>query len=92
MTAPYADSGWFYDRCPEGASRAAKNDEEFWEQVNRNLGLAPDVVGLSDDADQDRLDGLTLADPICPICGSHGACSYDAEGQPLIHATIEVDL
>lgn len=21
----------------------------------------------------------------CPICGEHGACSYDSEGRPLVH-------
>lgn len=36
---------------------------------------------------------LTLA-PLtvepCPICGAQGACSYDAEGRPLIHTDTEL--
>lgn len=40
------------------------------------------------DPNHDALDlGLT-ADP-CPECGAVGACGWDDEGRPLIHATSE---
>jgi hypothetical protein len=68
------------------------NDDEFWAQVNRNLGLAPDPVDVADQYDQDQLDGLIRTlQGVCPVCGSSGACGYDVEGQPMIHATAEAD-
>jgi hypothetical protein len=70
------------------------NDDDFWAQVNRNLGLAPptDLVDISDQIDQDKVDDLIQTlQGICPVCGSSAACAYDAEGQPLIHATHEAD-
>ena len=97
MTAPFAHAGWVR-QCQDGEARAAMNDDEFWAQVNRNLGLAPptDLVDISDQVDQDQVDGLvqtlqTFQLTLCPVCGSSGACAYDAEGQPLIHATHEAD-
>lgn len=38
----------------------------------------PDEPGLDDD-------GLI---PPCPVCGEAGACGYDAEGRPMIHADL----
>lgn len=31
------------------------------------------------------IQGVTIGDP-CRVCGSPGACGYDSEGLPLIHA------
>lgn len=35
------------------------------------------------------LDLASLDAPPCPICGSLDACSYDADGRPLIHTFTE---
>jgi hypothetical protein len=90
MTAPFAHAGWIR-QCPDAEARIAMNDDEFWAQVNRNLGLAPDLVDLSDQIDQDQLDAIPLASQLCPVCGSSRACAYDSEGHALIHATSEAD-
>lgn len=69
--------------CPEHDRRAAMADEEFWDHVARNLGatMPDDLDGPDDDPD-----ALPVGDP-CPECGEVGACAYDSEGRPLIHAT-----
>jgi hypothetical protein len=70
-------------RCREAALRAAMDDGEFWAHVLH--------VDGPDDYDPDQDDGapipttLDLAPP-CPVCGGAGACAWDDEGRPLIHA------
>jgi hypothetical protein len=89
MTAPFAEPRIFRALCPEADERDAENDDVFWDRVNRNLGGT--AVDFADDCDQDDLDDLQKAPQPCPVCGSYGVCSYDVEGQPLIHATAEDD-
>jgi hypothetical protein len=68
--------------CPEAAERAAMSDDEFWEHV-LHVNDGPDHdPGIPDDIEMAE---LFLADP-CPECGSRGACGYDQEGRPMIHA------
>ncbi len=55
-------------------------DEEFWEDVAASL-IGPQ---WDDDDAGDDIDSLN-ADP-CPECGSTGACGWDSEGRPMIHA------
>lgn len=38
------------------------------------------------DPDEESLNG-----PECPVCGETGACGYDAEGRPMIHASYDGD-
>lgn len=62
-------------------------DPEYWEDVARALGDQP--LYQDDDPHGDYYDPdpiLGHPDP-CPTCGELGACAYDAEGRPLIHAT-----
>jgi len=92
VSVPYSESGWAQSNCPQAGVRAAANDDEFWAQVNRNLGLAPDLVDTADETDQDQLDGIGRLDQPCPVCGSNVACAFDSEGQALIHVTDEADL
>lgn len=61
--------------CPEADLRDAMPDDEFWQHV-----LGQDEL---DDTDPPA-DLVQLLQP-CPVCGEQGACSYDAEGRPLIH-------
>ena len=78
------DAVYVQSRCPRAAERAAMTDEEFWDDVAANLGYPqgpPDDPDLVADLD------LGLRGPECPVCGELGACAYDAEGRPLIHAT-----
>jgi len=70
--------------CPEADERDGMDDGAFWERVARNLGAVPDF-----DPD-DVPDDLTDVGP-CPLCGESGACMYDVEGRPLIHAVRDED-
>lgn len=74
----------FRDLCSEADVRDGLNEAEFWYHVGQSLGAVIDV-DLSDAADQRDLDALALAPVPCPVCGSTGACAYDAEGRALIH-------
>lgn len=76
--------------CPEAAERAAMSDGEFWERVGCNLGCSPGPDYEPDVPDHIQMADLRLSDP-CPECGSRGACDYDAEGRPMIHATGDDD-
>jgi hypothetical protein len=68
--------------CPEVVERDALDDSAFWGRVHPNL------VDLVDDCDQDDLDDLQPVPQSCLVCGAIGACMYDAEGEPLIHADV----
>lgn len=56
-------------------------DAEFWERVY-GPGARPEPYDY--DPAHEAI-GPQL-DP-CPTCGEQGACGWDAEGRPLIHAT-----
>jgi hypothetical protein len=66
--------------CPEAGKRAAMSDDEFWAYVSSDLGTP-----LPFDEPADGLDDVDSGSP-CPECGESGACAYDAEGRPMIHA------
>lgn len=74
--------------CPEAAKRAAMTDAEFWDHVFND----PEPGGTSaydpEDWKHEAVDERLTADP-CPECGAAGACSWDIEGRPLIHALPE---
>lgn len=74
----------FRDLCPEADLRDAMTEEEFWAHVSANLSPSDELL----DDDGPELD-VAIAPTPCPTCGESGACSYDAEGLPLIHATEE---
>ena len=74
----------FRHLCPEADRRDAMTDDEFWADVARNLtGLTWDDEPTWDGPD---LDVQVSREP-CPECGAPGACAWDSEGRPLIHAT-----
>ncbi|EYR64267.1 hypothetical protein N866_13530 [Actinotalea ferrariae CF5-4] len=70
--------------CPESAARAAMGDGEFWEHVLQRPGHEFEVDGPD-------LEVQVSRDP-CPECGEPGACAWDSEGRPLIHASDGADL
>ena len=74
----------FRHLCPEADERDAMSDDEFWAHVAKNLGM-PDPDDLPD-WDGPDLDVAVSREP-CPTCGADGACGWDSEGRPLIHAT-----
>lgn len=78
----------FRHLCGEVNIRDAMSDEEFWEHVySREAWTEEDPW---DDGPGDPLaieNGVTNP---CPECGQIGACAYDAEGRPMIHA-VEVN-
>lgn len=69
--------------CPEAEMRAAMTDGEFWEHV---LGNGSWYEPEPYDPRHDALDAGLIATP-CSECGAAGACGWDDEGRPLIHAT-----
>ena len=53
-----------------------------------SLWLANEDTYVEDEPDCADDEPLTV-EP-CPVCGSLTACSYDAEGRPLIHTDAEL--
>lgn len=76
----------FRHLCGEADLRDAMSDEEFWQHVFGREGWSE-----SEPWDEGPPDLLVAGgtNP-CPECGQHGACAYDAEGRPMVHA-IEVN-
>lgn len=68
--------------CPEFEERAAMTDDEFWSHVFAyREGTEPEF-----DPPEVSGDELIEPDDECPECGAVGACGYDSEGRPMIHA------
>lgn len=67
--------------CPEAANRAAMRDNEFWAHVYGE-DVRPEPYEY--DPTHEAI-GPTIATP-CLECGAPGACAFDADGRPLIHA------
>jgi hypothetical protein len=79
--------------CPEAELRDAMDDGEFWAHVFGQDGPDQDYDPDDDPNLPDRAEyemEQRLADP-CPECGQSGACAYDAEGRPMIHAVEDDD-
>ena len=76
----------FRHLCPEADLRDAMTEVEFWRHVADNL-----TGHWEPPYDPDNGPDLDVAiSPVpCETCGAHGACAYDAEGRPLIHADTE---
>jgi hypothetical protein len=62
-------------------------DEEFWHDVAASLGAVPN----EDDEMEPVYNGFSLDVEPCPECGEIGACGYDSQGRPMIHALKEDD-
>lgn len=73
--------------CPERAMRDAMTDDEFWAHVAD--GLSPEQPDEYN-PDHDALDAGLTAEP-CPECGATGACGWDDEGRPMLHAIPDDD-
>lgn len=71
--------------CPEAAKRAAMTDDEFWQYVADRLQpyLGDD---LDDESAADITDDAGSYTRECGVCGAIDACTYDTQGEPLIHA------
>ena len=78
----------FRHLCGEAALRDAMTDEEFWAHVlSRDAFRGEDEYDPAHEAIVGSLHGVGIGTaPPCPECGSPGACGYDDEGRPLIHA------
>jgi hypothetical protein len=73
--------------CTAEPRRAGMSDGDYWVDVATSLlGAGPDLEDNLDDANDDILDDAGSYTSACRVCGAGGACGYDAEGQPLIHA------
>lgn len=79
--------------CPEATKRSAMDDGEFWEYVLLGIDPAYDKdYDPDDDPNAPRPDDPAFTLIPCPVCGTHfGACGYDQEGRPMIHATPQDD-
>jgi hypothetical protein len=75
----------FRHLCPEADELDALSDGEFWDRVAESFGVGggPDTEPDFDDMEPTDEE---LHRPPCEVCGSIGACGYDTEGLPLIHA------
>jgi len=79
----------FRHLCPEADERDAMSEDEFWERVAANL--SGDQYPPQEPDWAAELDVTPLDSPACVLCGSTGACAYDAEGRALIHTTDDDD-
>lgn len=77
--------------CPEIDKRDAMDDGEFWDYVLNGIepGTPQDVNDWEPDENFYEYEPWNR-EP-CPECGGHGACAYDQEGRPLIHAVKDHD-
>ena len=69
--------------CTVRHTRAQMTDAEFWQHVYQ------DHVAPQDDDGPDLDDygpDVPMTGTPCPECGEAGACAWDVEGRPLIHA------
>lgn len=64
--------------CPEAAYRDSLTDEEFWAYV---YGMKDIDFNYFDDDEPPEYFLDT-----CNVCGTTGACGYDVNGEPMIHA------
>jgi hypothetical protein len=71
--------------CPEREFRITLDEGEFWDWVLNGVkpGENPEVEFEDEPPDPEEIS--TTGSP-CPLCGSMGACAYDLDGRPLIHA------
>jgi hypothetical protein len=76
--------------CASSRAAQALPDEEFWARVMEqgDPGAPWDMI---DDGHEFELDLGTYQNQPCRVCGGLGACGYDEEGRPLIHATESSD-
>ena len=79
----------FRDLCHEAEYRDSLSDEDFWWHVFSGGDDAPNIY--DDEPDGYELDEPLAKAPPCPECGGYGACAYDQEGRPLIHAVGDQD-
>lgn len=70
--------------CSEREERAAMTDAEFWAHVYPQ-DEDPRVTLIGWGEGDQALDA-DLADDECPLCHAVGACGWDDEGRPLLHA------
>lgn len=86
MTRP---TGAYVSPCEVNIRRAAMTDEDYWADVAASLGHPQDPIEPDPDDDPPDPPAVTLYDSPCAVCGTTGACAYDANGLPLIHADEE---
>lgn len=75
----------FRHLCPEADLRDAMTEGEFWEHVFQQ-DRGEDNMPPGFDVEEVSLNATP-----CPICGQPGACAYDDQGLPLIHALHDED-
>lgn len=76
--------------CPEAAYRASLSDAEFWEHVLLG-GVQVEDDYYTDEPEPptpDELHPVNEWGP-CPLCGEHGACAVDVNGDPMRHVAAD---
>lgn len=73
--------------CSEASLRDAMTDAEFWDHVLNHPDPRHDEDAFLPDAEEFA---VHTSSP-CPECGQRGACAYDVEGRPMVHAVTEDD-
>lgn len=75
---------------PDGVQRLLRSPDELIDsiikQVYSEMIRIDDIISEEVRSGNQQVDlGFTSKSP-CAVCGELGACSYDAEGRPMIHA------
>lgn len=71
---------------------ADEDDDPTWQAGCERHDSTQDARRLAD-AEPDYDPEFESLDPSpCVVCGSDGACAYDDEGRPLIHAVADEDI
>jgi hypothetical protein len=86
-----------FQQCPGGEHRWADGDDiEHAESIGRPETAegtcgCPCAKGPVVELEPPDIDEVSLDGPPCHLCGAPGACGYDAEGRPYIHASWDED-
>jgi len=83
-----------WSQCPGGVHDWADKDDRLHALINKSPDPAGQKCGCTCadgpilEPEEFEPDESLNMEP-CPLCDSEGACGYDADGRPLIHALPE---
>ena len=88
-----------YGQCPGGQHRWAGPDDIAFAESIHDPASAEGRCACHCYDEPERVEELPAPDveevsidgPPCHLCGADGACGYDAEGRPYIHASWDED-
>lgn len=85
-------------QCPGGDHRWADQDDILHAisigdpaSANGRCGCPCAKGPVLEEPEPPDIDEVSIDGPPCHLCGAPGACGYDAEGRPYIHASWDED-